>query len=121
MAKILFIDDRLNEVTHQWQYSGCENDHELLPLEPFKSIERTGQLVKLFRPDVIVVGYGLSNPEITGTDVICALRNQGFCGCVIANSGGGSDQFIQTGVRVDANVDRNAVRLKQALEILTRR
>lgn len=119
--KVLFIDDRLDEIIRQWECSDCENDHELLPLEPFDSIERTCQMVQDFKPDVVFVGYGLGKFNITGADVIRAIREQGYTGYIFANSGGGINQFEKDGVRVDGSVNRNPSQLKLALDKLTER
>ena len=116
MAKVLFVDDRPNETIRQWERSGCEGDHELLPLEPFASIERTCQLVRDFDPSIIFIGYGLSKSGVTGADVIRALRHQGYAGRIVANSGGGAEQFAGAGVEVDATADRQPKKLADILE-----
>lgn len=121
MAKILFVDDRLGEVIRQWKLSGCASDHELLPLEPFDSIERTCQMVDDHKPHVVLVGYGLGKPDITGADVIRSLRQGGYNGNIIANSGGGMHQFNRAGVEVDGTADRNPRDLKMILDNLTER
>lgn len=102
------MDDRLGEVIRQWELSGCASNHELLPLEPFDSIERTSQMVKHFKPDVVLVGYGLGKSDVTGGDVVLALRNEGYQGCIIANSGAGMEQFRRAGVSVDGTANRKA-------------
>lgn len=114
-AKVLFVDDRLGEIVRLWQLSGCESDYELLPLEPFDSIERTSQRVDTLKPEVVLVGFGLGKPDVTGADVIRALRQGGFSGIIIANSGGGIEQFNQAGTSVDGSVDRNPQKLKSIL------
>lgn len=119
--KVLVIDDRLDEVVRQWQLSGCASDHELLPLEPFDSIERTCQLVNTLEPHVVLVGYGLGKPDITGADVVCSLRQGGYNGNVIANSGGGTEQFNRAGVEVDGTANRNPRDLKMVVDNLTQR
>lgn len=120
MAKVLFVDDRLGEVIRQWQISGCESDHELLPLEPFDSIERTCQMVNTFQPDMLLVGYGLGKPTITGADVFRSLRQGGYNGYIIANSGGGIEQFVRAGVEVDGTANRNPRDLKMVVDNLTK-
>jgi hypothetical protein len=115
MARVMFVDDRLNEVIRLWERSGCESNHELLPLEPFDSIERTCQLADEFQPNFIFIGYGLSKSSVTGADVIRALRNQGYAGCVVANSGGGANQFAEAGVEVNATADRRPEKLAEIL------
>lgn len=115
MAKVLFVDDRLNEVARQWQLSGCGEYHQLLPLEPFESIERTGQMVRDLQPDVIIIGFGLSRPDVNGADVIRSLRNQGFAGYFVANSGGGVAQFAEVDIELNATADRKPERLRNIL------
>jgi hypothetical protein len=116
MARILFIDDRMGEVLRQWHLSGCETEHVLLPVELFESIERTAEIVRTYHPDVIVVGFGLGVQSVNGASVIRALKTQGFDGAVIANSGGGKQQFLDVGVEVDGSADRNPRWLYQALK-----
>lgn len=116
MSKILFIDDRISEIIRQWNCSGCESNHELLPLVPFQSLELAQEMVELYKPDIIIIGYGLSNPSANGSDVINALRNHGYRGLVFANSGGGISQFIKDGVAIDESVDRSPMKLKSVLE-----
>lgn len=116
MAKILFVDDRLGEVMRQWDLSGCASNHELLPLEPFESIERTCQMVETLKPDVVLVGYGLGKPDITGADVIRSLRQEGYSGYIVANSGGGAEQFDRAGVKVDGSANREPPNLKTIVE-----
>lgn len=121
MAKILFVDDRVNEVLQQWRSSGCESEHKLLPLEVFDSIERTCYMVNTLKPDVVLVGYGLSKGVITGADVIRSLRQEGYTGYIIANSGGGIDSFDRAGVQVDASANRNSYDLKMIIDNLNSR
>lgn len=118
MARILFIDDRMDEIHCQWQLSGCENDHELLPLQPFESIEQARWMVEEFRPDVILVGYGLNKSDITGADVIRSLREEGYKGRMIANSGGGRKLFDRSGIVVDGSADRTPNGLKTTVDNL---
>lgn len=118
MSKILFVDDRLDEVIRQWQLSGCANNHELLPLEPFGSIERTCQMVDILNPDMVLIGYGLGKPGITGADVVRSLRQRGYGGCIVANSGGGVEQFNRSGVEVDGTANRNHCDLKTVVNNL---
>ncbi|MBT3210793.1 MAG: hypothetical protein HN345_02155 [Planctomycetaceae bacterium] len=121
MAKVLFIDDRLDEVIRQWQSSGCASNHELLPLEPFDSIERTCQMVNTFEPDVILIGYGLGKPDITGADVIRSLHEGGYSGYIIANSGSGTEQFNRAGVEIDGTANRSPRDLQKVVNNLTER
>jgi len=119
MFRILFVDDRLGEVIRQWQLSGCASNHELLLLEPFVSIEQTCQMVNVLEPDIVLVGYGLGKPDITGADVIRSLREGGYSGHIIANSGGGAEQFNRAGVKVDGTANRNPRDLKMVVDNLT--
>lgn len=121
MAKVLFVDDRLGEVILQWQLSGCASNHELLPLEPFDSIERACQMVNNLKPNVVLVGYGLGKPDITGADVIRSLRQGGYNGYIVANSGGGAEQFNRAGVEVDGTANKNHHDLKIVVDNLTKR
>lgn len=120
MAKILFVDDRMNEIIRQWQLSGCEKSHQLLPLEPFDSIKRTLKMTKSFDPDIIVIGFGLGKPEITGANVIQTLRNQGYTGYIIGNSGD-PGLFTKTRTKIDGYANRNPNDLKQAIEKIKER
>jgi len=115
MVKVLFVDDRLTEVECQWQESGCDKQHELLPLEVFDSVARTCHLVRSFRPGVVVIGHGLSKHPITGSHVIRTLREQGYTGYIIANSGGGTEQFNRDNVEVDGSADRVGQRFREVL------
>jgi hypothetical protein len=121
MAKVLFVDDRLGEVIRQWDLSGCASSHQLLPLEPFDSIERTCQMVEALEPDVVLIGYGLGKPAITGADVVRSLRQAGYSGYIVANSGGGAEQFSRAGVKVDGTANRNPHDLKMITDNLTER
>lgn len=119
MAKILFVDDRLGEVIRQWEYSGCASDHELLPLEPFDSIERTRQMVQALVPDMVLVGHGLGKSfRVTGSDVIRALRKEGYAGYIVANSGGGLELFSHDGVEVHDSANRKPDDLKRIVDVL---
>lgn len=113
--RIMFVDDRPEEIFSLWARSHCDQEHRLLPFEPFESIEQVEQMVARFSPDVLVVGFGLGRIGITGADVIKAVCANGFSGYVIANSGGGREQFDRAGAKVDASVDRNPEMLKKAL------
>lgn len=121
MAKVLFVDDRLGEVIRQWQLSGCASNHEMLPLEPFDSIERTCQMVNTLEPNMVLVGYGLGKPNITGADVVRSLRQGGYSGHIVANSGGGAEQFNRAGVEVDGTANRNPRDLKMVVDNITKR
>lgn len=98
-----------------WERSGAINVHELLPLEPFRSIERTCELVTIHQPDVIFIGFGLGIPTLTGADVIRALHKQGFKGEIIGNSGGGTTQFEHEGIDLKKTINRNPKKLKAIL------
>lgn len=113
--KILFVDDRMESIKSLWESSGCANYHELLPLEPFRSVERTCELVTTHQPDVIFIGFGLGAHPITGADVISALQEQGFKGEIIGNSGGGSSPFEQQNIHI-RHINRQSQQLKQILK-----
>lgn len=113
--KILFVDDRMASIKSLWESSGCASNHELLPLEPFRSVERTCELVTTHQPDVIFIGFGLGTWPITGADVIFALQKQGFKGEIIGNSGGGPSQFEQQKIHIN-HVNRQPQLLKGILQ-----
>jgi len=119
--RILFIDDRIDEVMRQWELSGCEKDHIRLPMETFNSLERTLQIVKSFKPDVILVGYWFGKDNVTGGDVIQFLRQNNYNGYVIANSGGGIELFNHVQVKVDGSANRKPQTLKMIMDNLTKR
>lgn len=114
-AKVWFVDDRLDEVIRMWQLSGSESFHQLLPLEVFDSVEHTCDRVMEFQPDVVLVGFGLDKPNVTGADVVRALKLRGYSGKIIANSGGGVEQFKRAGITVDGSVDRCPQKLSAEL------
>jgi len=120
MTKVFFVDDRLEEVIHQWNSSGCAIDYELLPLERFDTIERTCQMVNNFNPDLVLIGYGLGKPNVNGADVTRSLRQGGYGGLIISNSGAGIEQFGQSGVVVDGFTNRNPSELKKLVDNLTK-
>jgi len=113
--KILFVDDRMESIKSLWESSGCASNHELLPLEPFRSVERTCELVTTHQPNVIFIGFGLGKWPITGADVVLALQKQGFKGEIIGNSGGGPSQFEQQNIHLK-HIDRNTQQLKGILK-----
>lgn len=110
--KILFVDDRLNEVKNLLEDSGCGSTHEILPLEVFSSVERTCELARVHQPDAVFIGFGLSKWPITGADVVRALREQGFGGQIVGNSGGGPSSFEQEGIHIE-HISRKADLLKK--------
>ena len=114
--KILFLDDRPQEIKRLWANAGCQH-HELLPVEKFESVESTLTRIELEKPDIIFIGYGLGHLDITGKDVVIAIREKGFQGLIIANSGGTLEQFA--GVEVDGEVKRNPAILCQLIDRLS--
>jgi hypothetical protein len=112
MAKILFVDDRIDEILTLWneEFSRTNHFHVLLPVRPFETIEQTLRHVKRWKPDVIAVGYGLGKELVTGADVVRALRESNFRGKIISNSGGGIQSFLIAGVTVDASCNRHGLR-----------
>jgi hypothetical protein len=120
--KVLFVDDRVEEVRRQWEVCVEASESKwyvLLPLEPFDTVERTCELVREHRPDVVVLGYGLSKWPTTGADVLRALRHGGYQNEVVANSGGGPGAFLEAGVAIDGTADRDGELLAKALEVLS--
>ena len=116
--RTLFVDDRLDEVQSLWKNSGSTNNHVLLPLEPFLSIGRTCELVIKYRPEIIFIGFGLGIPHTNGAGVIRALREQGYNGEIIGNSGGGGEQFERAGIKI-THINRNPQLLKELWTTLT--
>lgn len=121
MAKVLFIDGKMDEVKQQWEESGCGKDHELLPLEPFVSIERTYELIANLKPDVIVVGFDLNPPKIEGkwdgwdgNHVLCGLCDR--VGCDVSILANVSDP-LDIHYSVDGYAERQPKALKAALEM----
>ncbi len=119
--RIFVVDDRIREIILLWDSSGCASNHELLPLEPFYSIEQTCSMVNTLEPDVVLVGYGLGKTDITGADVARSLRKGGYSGYIVANSGGGAEQFNRAGVEIDDVVNRNPRALRMVADNLTKR
>ncbi len=113
--KVFFIDDRPQEIFRLWERSGCESAHELLPVLVFQSVEEALEQVDHFQPDIVLVGYGLSQPE-NGADVIRTLQASNFSGFIVANSGGSDSQFSSAGVAVDFSINRRPERLKTILD-----
>lgn len=116
MAKILFIDDRPGEIIQQWNDSGLAESHVLLPLEKFESLDQAQRQVEAFEPDVIVIGHGLSHPELNGADVIRHLLQKGYTGIVIGNSGGGKDAFQKSNLNIHSHASRDGHKLRLAIK-----
>ena len=119
MAKVLFVDDRPIEVLTLWRLANCDDEHELLPVECFESIERTYELVKKYEPDIVFVGHGLGKYPVTGADVVRLLRKRGFENKIVSNSGGGISAFAHSGVKVDVTTCRNPKIIKDILDAHT--
>jgi len=117
IMKALFIDDRMHEVMRQWQETGSANVQA--QFEKFESIERSCALVLDFAPHFVIIGHGLSCSGVNGSHVIKALRAQGYDGKIIANSGGGAEQFERDGVELDGSADREPEKLRQILDALS--
>ena len=119
--RVLFVDDRPIEIRSLWERAGLDSGTlEVLPLVPFESVEQVLELVADCHPDVIVVGHGLGKYPITGSDVVRALQETCYHGCIIGNSGGGAIAFERDGVLLDGNVDRNPKQLQQLLNMIVR-
>ncbi len=114
--KVLFIDDRPSEIIALWQRSGLESTDTLLPVTPFVSLEKALQQIKDFNPDMIVIGYGLGHPELTGADVVNFLRKNAVKALLVGNSAGGLHQFEQSGVKLEKSIDRNPTNLKKLVQ-----
>lgn len=67
------------------------------------------------------MGYGLGKSDITGADVIRSICEGGYSGYIVANSGGGAEQFNRAGVEVDGTANRNSRDLKTVVDNLTER
>jgi len=119
--KIYFVDDRPFEISRLWDKSGCGCEHELLPLEMFESTEVCLKNISRFKPDAIIVGYGLGANKPDGAEVIKHILADGFQGYILTNSGGGQSQFERNGIETDADVSRDSDKLKEALSSLQTR
>jgi CheY-like chemotaxis protein len=123
MVKVMFVDDEPDVINRQWCCSGCANNHELIPLEPFVSIEQTCQIVKALKPDVIFMDYDLGQGTLTvnGALVIRALRQLGYKGLIVANTGGNVENFRRYQVDVDGSVGKGSANLSAFLKTLSYR
>lgn len=145
MAKVLFVDDRIEKVLIQWVESGCAAHHILLPLEPFLSIKRTCELVRTLQPDVVLMDHGLcpltfdgsllhiqnkpgykqliSCQHFVGNTVIQALRDDGYTGLIIGNSDAGGEVFTHPydeswpAVAIPASADKSPSKLKSIMDM----
>ena len=113
MAIIMFVDDRMDEIKQQCAQAGFGDRHTVLHLQPFVSIEQTCCDVKELGPDIVLVGYGLGAKDVTGADVVRALRKEGYRGIIFANSGGPIEQF--SGVLYD-NAERRGYGINEAIQ-----
>jgi len=98
MLRVMFVERDLFETLERWDevLEECwldgmdETGFELLPIEQFRSLERTLKLVVIHRPDAIVIGYRLGfdfdSPAVTGDDLIVLLRARGFTGLIVGNA-----------------------------------
>lgn len=106
MAKMMFVDDRPEEIFRLWQDSGCESlGHKLLFSGPFQNVASVLRDVLEAEPDIIFVGFGLGQEE-NGAHVMKALRATGFRGRLVANTGGDPQAFAAAGVNPDASTRR---------------
>jgi hypothetical protein len=99
--KIMFVDDREEEINEIWKKTQLElrEGYQLLPFEKFLSVERTCELVKEQAPDLVGIGFGLGIPGITGTHVFRALCEQGFNKkAIFGNSAGRFTDFVDIGL-----------------------
>jgi hypothetical protein len=120
-TKVLFIDDRPNEVLNLWgdaivakpRYS---SEFYLLPVVCFDTEEKSFEMVLIYQPDIIFVGFGLSSTESNGADVIKLLQKINYHGIIVANSGGSIDQFAREGVEIQWSIERSPEKLQKFLE-----
>jgi len=118
MLSVLVVDNQPRKVARLWKLSDCvSSGFELLqPIESFNSIRRTCNLVKEHKPNVVLVSYMLGRGyHITGADVVCALRDEGYDGYVVANSTNGDELFRQAGVEVNGCTNRRPKGMRGAL------
>lgn len=87
-----------------------------MPLEVFDSVEHTCRMVDELEPDVVLVGFGLNKPDVTGADVVLSLRKNGYKGRIIANSGAGISQFENANVQMEESANRNPYDLMEILQ-----
>jgi hypothetical protein len=121
VIKVMFVDDRPEEVLNQWQIAIDQmpaNSFEfyLLPVEIFDTEEKTLELAFLHKPDLIFVGFGLSSTISTGAGIIKLLRKHEFDGLIVANSGGSIDQFVREGVIPSGSINRSSEKLRDCLD-----
>lgn len=99
---VMFVDDRPSEIQAMWNAAPFapfkKGEHRLLAPEVFESIEKTLEQAKNLDPTVIIVGHGLGQQSVTGTDVIRALRKAGYTGWIFGNSGAKGSPFQEEGL-----------------------
>jgi hypothetical protein len=120
VIKVMFVDDRPEEVLNQWQIAidqmpASSSEFYLLPVEIFDTEEKTLKLALHHKPDLIFVGFGLSSKVSTGADIIKLLHKHEFAGLVVANSGGSVYQFTRKGVLPESSVNRSPEKLRECL------
>lgn len=111
--RVLFIDDRPEEI-----FDLCAQaclPEKSTSIHVFESLDSAWEAVSVHQPTVVVVGHGLSAYPITGSDVVHMLRQRGYTGILIGNSGGGPNAFLSDGCTVDYNVNRQPNVLRQFL------
>lgn len=113
--KILFIDDRENEIRRLVEVSEIRPTHTVEILV-FKNLEQCLSAVTALQPNLIFIGHGLSAYPITGSEVVRHLRCAGVQAKFIANSGGGRHGFDHDGVSIDESSDRNPTKIKDICE-----
>ena len=120
IVSVYIVDHRIHRAKRLWKLSGCGNRKdafELLPAEPFNSIERTCERVKNLRPNVILVNYDLGQGRcLNGVNVVRALIIEGYKGHIVANCAKGAERFGPSGVKVDGDTNRKPRGLWNALE-----
>jgi len=95
---LFFVDNNLEEVSHQWKKSNLSWEHEMIEFTPFVSIQETLDLIKKNEPTIIVVAYYLDGVT-NGVQIVQALENGGCEGIIITNTGdNGAKLFRDTKV-----------------------
>lgn len=111
--RVLFVDNRPEEIASLWAQSGLAPTDECLN-EAFVSLEQTLERIAEEKPDVVAVGFNLGRGlDITGDHVITAAQAAGFLGFFVLNSGGGSGAFPKPIRWANKSADRDPDKLKQ--------
>lgn len=118
--RIVAIDDRPLEIKRLLHEAGLEDNKMSSSYFVFCfNLEDTVREALNKRPDIILLGHGLSHPTLTGSDIAKALRKAGFSGIIAGNSGGGSSAFTNDNAPIDFFVDRDPDKLRRLIESLS--